>query len=251
MHPQVLPSLTRQGLEVWIEQGAGKAAGLSDEAFAQAGARIEPDPAKLWRTCTVILKVAAPAQRSDGVDEATWLRPDQVCIGLFDPLGNPTRVKHLAESGAALFAMELIPRVSRAQGMDANSSQANLAGYRAVILAAHHLHKVIPMMMTAGGTVQPARFLVVGAGVAGLQAIATAKRLGARVHAYDVRAAVKEQVESLGAKFVGIDLKQTFEGTGGYAKAVTTDALATQQQGLARVASGMDAVITTAQVPGG
>ncbi len=250
MHPQVVPTLVRGGLQVHIEQDAGKAAGLSDKAFVQAGAQIEPEPAKLWQTCHVILKAASPTQRPDGVDEASWLRQGQVCIALFDPLGNPARIKQLAGSGAGLFAMELVPRTSRAQGMDALSSQANLAGYRSVILAAHQLHKVIPMMMTAGGTVQPARFLVVGAGVAGLQAIATAKRLGARVYAYDVRAAVKEQVESLGAKFVEVDLQQTFEGQGGYAKTVTTDALAMQQQALAKVASGMDAVITTAQIPG-
>ncbi|MEM7588624.1 MAG: Re/Si-specific NAD(P)(+) transhydrogenase subunit alpha [Myxococcota bacterium] len=250
LHPQVVQPLIRLGFQVVVQAGAGRQAGLDDESFAKAGAQIETDPQNVWKTCDVIFKVSPPQHHANSLDETACLRHGQVCVGFLDPLGNPKQIERLAARGAHLFAMELIPRTSRAQTMDALSSQANLMGYSCVLLAAHHLPKLLPMLMTAAGTVGPAQVLVIGAGVAGLQAIATAKRLGARVFAYDVRPAVKEQVQSLGAQFVNIPVQESAAGEEGYAQQVTQSVLAQQQEGLAKTAQNMDIILTTAQVPG-
>lgn len=250
LHPQVVQPLIRLGAQVVVQAGAGRQAGLDDAAFAQAGAAVEADVQSVWQMCDIILKVAPPRRHSNGLNEIECLRKGQLCIGLLDPLGDPQHLELLAARGAHLFAMELIPRTSRAQAMDALSSQANLMGYSSVLLAANHLCKLLPMLMTAAGTVGPAQVLVVGAGVAGLQAIATAKRLGARVFAYDVRPAVQQQVHSLGARFVDIAVQESAAGEGGYAQQVSQSVLQQQQAGLAKVAQNMDIVITTALVPG-
>ena len=250
LHPDVVQPLIRLGAQVVVQAGAGNQAGLDDAAFAKAGAAVETNVQSLWQMCDIILKVAPPRQHSNGLNEIECLRDGQLCIGLLEPLGNPQHLEQLAARGAHLFAMELIPRISRAQAMDALSSQANLMGYSSVLLAANHLCKLLPMLMTAAGTVGPAQVLVVGAGVAGLQAIATAKRLGARVFAYDVRPAVQEQVQSLGAQFVDIAVQESAAGDGGYAQQVSQSVLQQQQAGLAKVSQNMDIVITTALVPG-
>ncbi|HEV7885419.1 MAG TPA: Re/Si-specific NAD(P)(+) transhydrogenase subunit alpha [Solirubrobacteraceae bacterium] len=240
--PEVVRKLTGKDFEVVVQPGAGEAAMLSDEAFEEAGATISDD---VWGA-DVVVKVAAPSD-----DEIAKLgSSDTVLVGFLGPLSNPHTTSALAEAGVTSFAMEAIPRISRAQSMDALSSQSNVAGYKSVLVATEHLGRFMPMMMTAAGTVPPAKVLVLGAGVAGLQAIATARRLGAQVTGYDVRAAVAEQVRSLGAMFLELEAGKGAEGEGGYARELTDEEKQAQQQELADKISTFDVVITTALVPG-
>ena len=246
--PEVVAKLTRAGgedaspPEVVVQRGAGAGALIPDEAYAEAGATLA-DEAPF--DCDVVVKVAAP-----NADEIARLGSETTLIGFLGPLTNAEGVKALAAAGVTSFAMEAVPRISRAQSMDALSSQANIAGYRSALIGAQELGRFYPMLMTAAGTIRPATVLVLGAGVAGLQAIATARRLGAVVQGFDVRAAVKEQVESLGAKFLEFDLGGDLEGTGGYAKELTPEQQARQQELMAEAIGKVDVVITTALVPG-
>ena len=245
--PGVVSRVGDSGAEVLVESGAGSAAGFSDEDYVAAGARIAGSAAEVLAEADIVARVSAP----EGSTEIAGLHEGQTLVGLLNPLGSPGGITALAERGVNAFALELLPRISRAQPMDALSSMATIAGYRAVLLAAGTLTKMFPLMMTAAGTVTPARVLVIGAGVAGLQAIATARRLGAVVQAYDVRPAVAEQVESLGARFVELDLdSENAEDSGGYAQAMGDDFYARQRELLARVVADSDVVISTAAVPG-
>jgi NAD(P) transhydrogenase subunit alpha len=244
--PDAAATLVKAGLEVLVEAGAGAGAFHADAAFEKAGARIVPDAATLYGQADVVLKVQKPT-----LEEADRLREGSVLVAFLQALGSPDLVQRLAARRITSFGMEQVPRISRAQKMDALSSQANIAGYKAVLIAAESLAKFFPMLMTAAGTVFAARVLVIGAGVAGLQAIATARRLGAQVWGYDVRAAVKEQVESLGAKFLAFDLGiADAEDKGGYAKALSPEAARRQQEMLAEKTKDFDVVVTTALVPG-
>jgi H+-translocating NAD(P) transhydrogenase subunit alpha len=239
-------ALVKSGLDVLIESRAGDGAFQSDAAFAKAGARIVPDAATLCGESDVVVKVQKPT-----LEEVDRLRPGSVLVALLQALTSADLVQRLAARRITSFGMEGIPRISRAQKMDALSSQANIAGYQAVLIAAEALPKFFPMLMTAAGTVFAAKVLVMGAGVAGLQAIATARRLGAQVWGYDVRAAVKEQVESLGARFLDLEIGVAdAEDKGGYAKALSPDASRRQQELLAEKTKDFDVVITTALVPG-
>ncbi len=242
--PEVVKKLTGQGLEVVVQRGAGAGALIPDEQYEEAGAKLT-DSAAETLGADVVVKVAAP-----DASEVGQLKPDGVLIGFLGPLTNGEGIRAIAQSGVTSFAMEAIPRISRAQSMDALSSQANIAGYRATLMGAQELGRYYPMLMTAAGTIRPATVLVLGAGVAGLQAIATARRLGAVVQGFDVRAAVKEQVESLGAKFLEFDLGGDLEGEGGYAKELTAEQQARQQELMAEAIGKVDVVITTAAVPG-
>ena len=206
--PATLPSLIKAGLTIFVEADAGTAAGFPDEAYRQAGATVVPSRADLFAGADAVVAVrAAGAAGAGWASDLALLRPDQVVVGFAEPLAEAAAAADTARRGVVLLAMELMPRITRAQSMDALSSMATVAGYKAVLLAAAHLPRLFPMLMTAAGTVAAARVFVVGAGVAGLQAIATARRLGARVEAFDVRPAVKEQVQSLGAKFVELPLE--------------------------------------------
>ena len=207
--PEIIRKLTAKDFEVAVESGAGEGSMFADGLYEDAGATISDD---VW-SADVVVKVAAPAD-----EEITKLGNDTVLIGFLGPLSNPKTTQALADAGATAFAMEAIPRISRAQSMDALSSQSNVAGYKSVLVATNHLGRFLPMMMTAAGTVPPAKVLVLGAGVAGLQAIATARRLGAQVTGYDVRSAVAEQVRSLGAQFLELEAGKGAEGEGGYAR---------------------------------
>ncbi|NJB68865.1 NAD(P) transhydrogenase subunit alpha [Desulfobaculum xiamenense] len=250
--PAAIPGLVKAGLGVFVETGAGTQAGFTDAAYTEKGATIVQDRADLFRMADIILQVRTPgANPEEGSRDIELLRPEHVLIGLTDPFTHPAISRRVAETGATLFSMELIPRITRAQSMDALSSMATLAGYRAVLLAATHLPKMFPMLMTAAGTITPARVFVIGVGVAGLMAIAQAKRLGAVVEAYDVRPAVREQVQSLGAKFVEMELDaKDSEDTGGYAKAMGEEFYRKQRELMARVVAANDVVITTAAIPG-
>ena len=249
--PAVVPALADSGIQVAVEAGAGKAAGYPDDAYRDKGAQVVAARDQVLTSQVIARVQAVDAARDNGGSDKDLVSPDSVVIGLCTPLAAPPALLRLAERGVTTFAMELMPRITRAQSMDTLSSQANIAGYKAVILAAEALPKIFPMMTTAAGTLAPARVLVIGAGVAGLQAIATARRLGAVVEAYDVRPAVKEQVESLGAKFVELPLEAgDAEDQSGYAKAQDEDFYRRQREMMARVVAGSDAVITTAQVPG-
>lgn len=261
MVPAVVPALRRLGLEVLVQRGAGERAGFPDAAYEAQGARIASESDEL-SSADLVLRVGKPdLGRSDGghfgspvpadAEEPWAIAPGQVIVGLLDPLGSPQTAHELAAAGVTAFALELLPRISRAQAMDALSSMATLAGYKAALLAAAELHKLYPMMITAAGTITPARVFVVGAGVAGLQAVATSRRLGATVKAYDIRPAVKEQVESLGARFVELDLDtRAAEGEGGYAREMDAEFLRRQRETMAEVVGDSDVVITTAAVPG-
>jgi len=234
------------GVSVVVEKGAGEGAGFSDSDYTAAGATIANDAKSLYAQADVVLKVATLTP-----DEASLLKEGATTISFLYPVANLETVKKLAARKATAFAMELIPRISRAQPMDALSSQANIAGYKAVLLAADTVPKLFPLMMTAAGTISPAKVFILGAGVAGLQAIATAKRLGAVVEAYDVRPVVKEQVMSLGAKFAEMPVEaKDAQDAGGYAKAMGEEFTRKQQEFLAQRAKGMDVVITTALIPG-
>ncbi len=250
--PSVVPALTKASLDVLIESSAGTVAGFPDAAYTDAGARVAPSRAQLFADADIVLQVRSPGAADDaGRADLELLRPGQAIIGLSDPLGEPAAARAVAERGVAAFSMELIPRITRAQSMDVLSSMATIAGYKAVLLAAAALPRMFPMMMTAAGTITPAKVFVVGAGVAGLQAIASARRLGARVEAYDVRPAVKEQVESLGASFVELPLEtEGAEDAGGYAKAQDETFYQRQRETMARVVAASDVVITTALIPG-
>ena len=248
--PDTVSRLIKQGLEVWVEAGAGERAFFADAAYEAAGATIVTDTAKLWGEADVLLKVGPPQERENGQHEVDLLREGATLIGFLDPLGTPTLSKRLADRKVTAFSMELIPRTSRAQSMDALSSQAGVAGYKATLIAAAALPKFFPMLTTAAGTIPPAKVFVIGAGVAGLQAIATARRLGAVVEAFDIRPAVKEEVQSLGAKFVEVKLEEETVAAGGYAKEVSEAAKQKTQAAIAEHVKLSDVVITTAQVPG-
>jgi NAD(P) transhydrogenase subunit alpha len=249
--PAMIPPLVKAGLEVRIEAGAGQSAGYPDEQYADKGAAVTDSADEIFAADCLLMVRTAGANPEAGAATIDRLRQGQYLIGMADPLGQPEVAQRVAERGASLLALELLPRITRAQSMDVLSSMATVAGYRAVLLGAVALPKMFPMMMTAAGTVAPARAFVVGAGVAGLQAIATAKRLGAIVSAYDVRSAVKEQVQSLGGKFIEMDLGTgDAEDKGGYAKAMDEDFYRRQREMMTRVVAEMDLVITTAAVPG-
>lgn len=249
--PSSVPGLVRTGFEVWIEGGAGHAAGFSDEQYAEKAARIVASRNDLFAADAILQVRAAGANLETGRADLGRYRPGQIVIGVTDALTAPQAAQELAARGVMLFALELLPRITRAQGMDVLSSQATVAGYRAVLLAATVLPKMFPMLMTAAGTLHAVKVFVVGAGVAGLQAIATAKRLGAVVTAYDVRPAVKEQVQSVGAKFVEMELETgKQEAASGYAQAMDEDFYRRQRELMARVVAENDVVITTAAVPG-
>ncbi|HEX9671547.1 MAG TPA: Re/Si-specific NAD(P)(+) transhydrogenase subunit alpha [Thermoanaerobaculia bacterium] len=243
--PETVKRLTAAGLEVVVEAGAGEAAYFSDAAYEAAGAHLESDGAAAWRSADAVLKVAPLTP-----DEAGALRSGAVVVGFLAPYRERETVERLAAGGVTALAMELVPRITRAQPMDALSSQASIAGYKAALLAAARLPRYLPLMMTAAGTIPPARVVVMGAGVAGLQAIATARRLGAVVEVSDVRAAVKEQVESLGGRFIELPQAESGEGAGGYAREMGEEFLARQRRIVAERVAAADAVITTALVPG-
>ena len=247
--PGVVPALVKAGVDVVVEAGAGEAAGFPDAGYAEKGAALAGRD-EVLAGATLLLAVRS---FSGGHDEEAIARlgPDHVVIGFLDPLQRPEGARTLAARGAVSFALELVPRISRAQSMDVLSSTATMVGYKAVLLAADALPRMMPMMMTAAGTVAPARVFVIGAGVAGLQAIATARRLGAVVEAYDVRPAVREQVRSLGAKFAELPLETAAaEDAGGYAKAQDEGFYRRQRELLARVVAESDVVISAAAVPG-
>jgi NAD(P) transhydrogenase subunit alpha len=241
--PAGVATLIKSGVQVAIEHGAGASAGFVDDAYRAQGAEILPRAA-LFKTSDILLTVRATPADPD-------VRPGQVVIGFADPLGAPQVIRQAAGTGITLLSMELMPRITRAQSMDALSSMATIAGYKGVLLAANALPRMFPMMMTAAGTISPARVFVIGAGVAGLQAIASARRLGAKVEAYDVRPAVKEQVQSLGARFVELPLESAdAEDTGGYAKAQDESFYRRQRETMLKVVENSDVVITTALIPG-
>ncbi len=242
--PDTATKLIAAKLDVAIQSGAGAGAFISDEAYEKAGVRLVTHAADLLKDADAVLKVQAPMP-----SEVELLRNDSVLISFLQPATQGDIVKALAKRGVTAFSLELLPRISRAQSMDALSSQASAAGYKAVLMAGERLSKFFPMMMTAAGTVAPARVLVMGAGVAGLQAIATARRLGAVVSAYDVRPAVKEEVQSLGATFIELPL-ETQEGEGGYAREQSEEFLRQQRQLIGEHIARSDVVITTAAVPG-
>ena len=240
LSPDVVRRMQGAGHEVVVEAGAGVAAGVPDEQFTEAGALLG-DP---WGA-EVVAKVAAPSEA-----ETSRLTGDSVLIGFLGPLTNGPGIKAIAASGATSFAMESIPRISRAQSMDALSSQATVSGYRAVLIAAQEQGRFFPMLMTAAGTIPPAQVLVLGAGVAGLQAIATARRLGAVVTAFDIRSAVKEQIQSLGAKFFEVEGVGDAEAEGGYARELTPEEQELQRNALTEQMAKSDVIVTTALVPG-
>lgn len=251
--PETVKRLLALGLEVVIENGAGEEAFFPDNAYREAGATIAEDEKEALAAADLVLKVQRPLTSGEGeVDELSLMHPGTALIGVLQPLERRSEVEAYARSGITAFAMELIPRITRAQPMDVLSSQANLAGYRAVLEAATEFGRALPMMMTAAGTVKAARVLVMGAGVAGLQAIATARRLGAIVSATDVRAAAKEQVESLGASFISVDeaAQKAAETAGGYAREMGEDYARRQRELVTETLKKTDIVICTALIPG-
>jgi NAD(P) transhydrogenase subunit alpha len=248
--PETVKNMIKAGLAVVVEAGAGAHAFLSDAQYKDAGAEIAEDPAAAWASADVILKVRAP-EKLAGFDEIEAPRDGAVVIGFLAPYKNDDMIRRFAAKRVSSLPMELVPRITRAQKMDALSSQANIAGYKAVLIAAVNMPKYFPLFMTAAGTVKPARVVIMGAGVAGLQAIATAKRLGAVVEASDIRPETKEQILSLGGKFIELPKsEESGAGAGGYAREVSADFLKQQQEIVARHVAAADAVITTALVPG-
>ncbi len=244
LHPQEVKRLSAQGIEVFVQSKAGEGAFIEDKAYEEAGATIVADEKTLIETADIILTIHLPsAQRSQ------WMKPKQVWIGLFNALDNAKRVAELAQKQITMLSLDRIPRITRAQSVDVLSSMAAVAGYKAALLCADYLPKFFPMLTTAAGTVAPAKVFVLGAGVAGLQAIATAKRLGAKVYAMDVRPETKEEVESLGATFVAVP-EEAKKGEGGYAAEQSRSFYERQQQVLAELFPSIDAVITTALIPG-
>ena len=250
--PAQVPTLVQAGVSVLIETGAGGAAGYPDPAYLEKGARILATRAEVFASADLIATVRFAGANPAGFEaDLSQMRADQMVVGLAEPLSEPALIARAASKGIALFALELIPRITKAQAMDVLSSMATVAGYKAVLLAAASLPRMFPMLTTAAGTLQAARVFVVGAGVAGLQAIATARRLGAVVEAYDVRPAVREQVQSLGARFVALELDTSAaEGALGYARELGEEFYRKQREMMARVVAQSDVVITTAAVPG-
>lgn len=249
--PEAAGRLVKRGNPVLVQAGAGEAAYLLDDQYTAVGAEVVPDAATLYQRADLVLKIHRPQERGENGNELDLLRPGQALVAFLAPLFNPELVQALADRNVTAFSMDAIPRTTRAQYMDSLSAMSTVAGYKAVLIAAERLPKFFPLLMTAAGTIAPAKVLVIGAGVAGLQAIGTARRLGAVVEAYDARPVVKEQVESLGAKFVEIDIGGSDTQTsGGYAKEMTPDQIRRQQEGLAARAAANDVVITTALVPG-
>ena len=250
--PGVIPSLQKNGLEVIIEAGAGVAAGFLDAAYAEKGARIVPDRAAVFHTADIITQVLCYGSNDQtGKQDLPLIRRGQVLMGFLRPLGSREVLEEIAATGVTSFSVELIPRITRAQSMDALSSMGTICGYKAMVLAADRLPRMFPMLTTAAGTITPARVLVIGAGVAGLQAIATARRLGAVVSAYDVRPAAKEQVQSLGGRFVELPIEAAnAEDARGYARAQDDTFYARQRELLGRVVSESDVVMAAAVIPG-
>jgi NAD(P) transhydrogenase subunit alpha len=250
--PATVPALAKAGFTVMIQAGAGADAGYPDSAYVEKGAELAPSREDVFAKSDVVLQVRLlGANMEAGKADLGMMRSGQVFIGFADPLSEPKAFRSLAEKRVTVFAMELIPRIARAQGMDALSSMSTVAGYKAVLIAAHGLGRMFPMLMTAAGTISPARVFVIGAGIAGLEAIATAHRLGAVVRGYDVRPAVKEQVESLGARFIELGIESgDAEGTGGYAREMSEAFYTRQRDMMARAVAESDVVITTAAVPG-
>jgi NAD(P) transhydrogenase subunit alpha len=241
--PETTKRLVKEGFAVQVGSNAGAAASFADRDYEGAGATVVAGGA--WPAADVVLKVAPPTPR-----EVASLRPEALLVSFMAPHRNLDAVQALAERRVSTLAMELIPRITRAQPMDALSSQASIGGYKAVLVAAARLGKYFPLLMTAAGTIRPAKVVIMGAGVAGLQAIATAKRLGAQVEVSDIRAAVKEQVQSLGARFIELPMQESGEGAGGYAREMGEDFLKKQREIVTRHVAGADVVLTTAQVPG-
>ena len=241
--PEVVPRMVKAGLEVTVQSGAGEASRYPDAAYALAGAKVEPDRATALAGADVLVKIQIPT-----IEESAGLRPGTVVVALMNANRNLDKVAKLRDQKVTSFALELLPRITRAQSMDVLSSQATVAGYRAALIGADLCPKFLPMLTTAAGTVRPARVLILGAGVAGLMAIATSKRLGAIVEAYDVRRAAGEQVRSLGARF--LELQINAEGTGGYARELTEDEKKQEAEMLAKAVAEADIVITTANIPG-
>jgi len=247
--PESARLLIKLGFEVCVEKGAGLASNFNDADYIQAGAKISSVPLEILSDADIIAKVQFSPEHETHT-EKDFAKDGSIILGLLNPSNNANLVSQYKSKNIRLLSMELVPRTTLAQSFDALSSQANLVGYRAVIEASNHYGRAMPMLMTAAGTITPAKVLVLGAGVAGLQAIATAKRLGAAVSAYDVRVAAKEQVESLGAKFIHPDLNADFSGSGGYAKEVDADFAKRQEELLDQEISKFDIVITTAMIPG-
>lgn len=247
--PKAVATLSAAGHHVLVQSGAGERAGFGDASYVEHGAEVEDGAAALFASAGLIVAVNSPASYEGG---PALLHDGQLVVGLLDPFGAPQGIAALADRGVTAMALELLPRISRAQQLDALTSMATIAGYKAVLVAAHELNRMFPLMMTAAGTITPARVLVIGAGVAGLQAIATAHRLGAVVEAYDVRPDVREQVESLNARFVEFDLATAdAEDAAGYAQQMGDEFYQHQRELLAEVVGRSDVVITTAAVPGG
>jgi NAD(P) transhydrogenase subunit alpha len=243
--PDIVGKLIKSGNTVAVEHDAGASAGFPDAAYASAGATIAPSYDALAADADIVVRVTKPADA-----ELDAMRKGAMVIGFLAPLGDPRSVERYAARGLTALSMDAIPRTTKAQAMDALSSQANIGGYKAALLAAAALPKFFPMLTTAAGTIKPAKALIIGAGVAGLQAIATCRRLGAQVTAYDTRPVVEEQVQSLGAKFLKIDVGESGEGQGGYAKELSPAALEKQRLGMIKAIGASDVVITTAAVPG-
>src|SRR5438552_9953690 len=248
--PESCKKLIQAGYEISVESGAGEAAGFADAVYRELGVALESDPAVLLGSADLVLKVTAPAAGESGRDETGWMRPGTIYLGSLMPLRNLESVRALAARKVTAFSTDAIPRTTRAQAMDTLSSMASLGGYKGVLIAAVELNRYFPMLMTAAGMVFPAKVFVIGAGVAGLQAIATARRLGANVVATDVRPEVKEQIESVGAKYVGIELKESAAAGGGYAKELSEEDRRRQSQLLAQECAQSDVVITTALIGG-
>ncbi len=248
--PETVKKMVEAGLEIRVEAGAGEAAYFSDAEFSEAGATVEPASTAGRQAADVLLKVGPLGELPDLGAEAALLKQGAVVIGFLDPFGHLETVSALAAGSVSALPVEFVPRITRAQSMDALSSQASIAGYKAVLLAAGRLPRYFPLLMTAAGTIRPARVVVMGAGVAGLQAIATARRLGALVEVSDIRPAVKEQIESLGGRFIELPDMETGEGAGGYAKEMGEDFLRRQREILTEHVAAANVVITTAAVPG-
>ncbi len=248
----IVPQFTKAGMHVMVETGAGVEAGITDRHYTDKGAEIAPDRKTVFEKSDVILQVRGYGANPDaGKSDLDLVRKDQSLLAFFDPLTAKDEITAMAERGVNVFAIEMMPRITRAQSMDALSSMATIAGYKAVLIAAESLPRMFPMLMTAAGTIAPARVFVIGAGVAGLQAIASAKRLGAVVKGYDVRPAVKEQVESLGATFVEMEIDSgDSEDKGGYAIEMDEEFYRKQRELMTRVVAESDVVITTAAIPG-
>jgi NAD(P) transhydrogenase subunit alpha len=252
MVPAVIPILAKAGIEVVVEAGAGAEAGFLDWTYTAKGARMLPDRAEVFRTADIIVQVLCHGSNDKtGKEDLPLLRPEQVLIGFLRPLGTMETIREIAERGVTSFSVELMPRTTRAQSMDALSSMATLSGYKAVVVAADLLPRIFPMMTTAAGTITPARVFIIGAGVAGLQAIATARRLGAVASAYDMRAASKEQVQSLGGRFIELEIEaKDAQDARGYGRAQDETFYQRQRELLGKVVAESDVVITAAVIPG-